>query len=70
MHNSYTFSWLLVSQIHVQRLAPGFVQQFQSRCDMCRGRGEIISGEIIGYPLIYTLHRDAYKFMYTCTWGR
>lgn len=30
-------------QIQVQRLGPSFVQQFQTQCDMCNGRGETIN---------------------------
>ena len=34
----------LVIQIRVQRLGPGMVQQFQSRCGDCGGQGERIRG--------------------------
>ena len=34
----------LVNQISVHRIGPSMVQQFQSRCDLCGGRGETMNG--------------------------
>lgn len=51
------------SQIQVQRLAPGIVQQFQGRCDVCRGMGESCKGMI----LLMSLHLCCYGDIYTCT---
>jgi DnaJ family protein A protein 1 len=31
------------SVVGIRRLGPGFVQQYTQRCDVCRGRGEIIN---------------------------
>ena len=31
-------------QIRIQRLGPGMVQQFQTRCNDCGGQGEKIRG--------------------------
>ena len=45
---SYMYKCMLdFSQIQVQRLAPGIVQQFQGRCDVCRGMGESCKGMIL-----------------------
>ena len=30
----------------MQRIGPGMVQQFQTRCDICKGQGEIIRGKV------------------------
>ena len=43
----------LCLQVGIRRLGPGFVQQYTQRCDVCRGRGEIISGEPL--PLEYRM---------------
>jgi len=33
-----------LKQVHIQRLGPGMVQQFQSRCSDCNGQGEKFRG--------------------------
>ena len=46
--------WYSLPQIQVQRIAPSIVQQFQSRCSACGGKGEIIRGEYMGNLKKYT----------------
>lgn len=33
------------NQITTQQLGPGFIQQFQTTCDKCGGKGKIIKGK-------------------------
>ena len=51
-----TLSLLTLSlQVQIQRLGSSIVQRFQSRCDMCGGKGEIFNGTycIVSVPVYY-----------------
>lgn len=48
--------FVIFIQITVQRIGPSMVQQFQSRCDNCGGKGEMING-IKLYSCFITVYR-------------